>query len=1742
MIRETEESTSSSSDELEMSGEEEIRKEIVKLKYFADQTDELLEGEDFKEIEVVVSKLEEIHGKISNLILQFEEINIEAGKSARAVRQWKKEIKEKFVGQLHDKERLVTALREREKQDKEKESRSKEREFNLQTKRFLEQQELQAEFERKLSEEKFQREQQILEHRMKAKLRLTERKLELEAEAKTTYSKLPELRVTQFKGTRLDWVRFENMFTTQVLNKGFSDEIKFGYLLEMVNSKVREQIANLKPSTEGLKIAWDRLKTEYGQKQTVINTHIDEVVNLPVIRSTSYTKIHDFYEKLSRNYDALLTLGEKEILKGFVMTTLNKLQAIKSDLVRTDEKWETWQMNNLIESIYAWLRRNKVDESAKETERKEKHWYAGNSNRERRKPKCIFCDAEHWSDKCDKYESTEKRKQHFRENKLCFNCGKKGHQEGKCFSRGCYHCKAKHHTSLCDKENKGSVLTGFSPSVEETLPPIIPVVSNGETLWGFLDSGSGRNFISTDAIKMLKLRPVRYETRNILTVNGTKKQSLPVYKVTLNSVNKKESEEIEVTGVNLKDFTTITRPNLKELKTKFEHTKDKVYYMTSSGKYAIHLILGDKFYSKIKTKDIFKGKPEEPIVEGTTFGWVIHGGDFPDNQCMFTRETSDYERLYSLDVLGVEDRGENDQLDVMREFHENISRKDDGRYEVNVPWVPGANLNKTNEVQSRKRLQNLERKLEKNESLKKGYEKIIDDQLKMEIIEKVPEKATGDRLYYMPHKPVVREDATTTKIRMVFDASAQPDPSSNSINDCMYKGLAIQPQLWDILIRARMSPYIILGDVEKAFLQVGIKSEDRDAFRFLFKLNGKEEHLRFQRVPFGTEASSFMLGATLMYHYGQYDSPELEDTINMLRENTYVDKLMGTGWSYESLQKFKIQSTAILADAKFPVHKWESNLTELESEKMKNPSGILGLSWDKKEDTLEIEINKAKEKMPVTKATMLSQLSRIYDPLGIVSPTLVEGKRLYREACDEMKSWNTELSKPLAKCYLKWVDQLKNVKVPRSLIKEIRKVKGISLHIFADASTVACSSVTIVVIQHETGTVKGLLTSKSRISKRNTSIARLELVSGQMAANMAKNVYNALKGLPITSVNIWMDSMVALFWITNPGKSWKVFVANRTRKIAEITEKLDINWRYCPTKSNIADLGSRGANLEKMAKGEWFEGPNWVLSEKEWPEQPELMCCTTANSEFKQMKEAVFHTTEVISDEWDNLLERKPYWQTLKITAWALRFIRNCLARVKKRKLTKGKLTTEEFLDARDHWVKREQSKITEIKETPGYKVEKEKETGILKCYGRVKGYNPTYLEMGLFVEKLITHTHQEIMHFGVADTMAAIRENWWIPRPRAAVKRDRKRCAICKVFSTKPYKGQTTAPLPLFRMNISWPFETTGVDFAGPFLYRVAKNKAEKAYIIIFTCAVMRGVHFEVTRTQGADEFKVKLNAFITRKTRPKLLVSDNAQVFKTTANWIKNIRKSESVQDYLAKQEISWRFNLSKSPWWGSMYERLIKDLKRAIYKTVGKLLLSFEQFETVVMDIERHMNNRPLTYVEGDNEESQVLTPSMIMWGKNCHILEEEDMDESNYTKIQRRLRNAREHVWQRWKREYLHSLMGIHRITKTNSCIPEIGEIVLITGEEKNRGKWKKGKVIKLVKGRDGVVRGVTLLHKGHTIERPLQAVCPLEIRSVTDEKGKEEVMTERNLEKRQKRNSAMNAVMKTKIILEDNDSD
>lgn len=174
-------------------------------------------------------------------------------------------------------------------------------------------------------------------------------------------------------------------------------------------------------------------------------------------------------------------------------------------------------------------------------------------------------------------------------------------------------------------------------------------------------------------------------------------------------------EKIVVTGSKMPEFATVERPNMNELKFKYGHARDLRFYVKPGDEYRIDVILGDSTYCKIKTEEIHKGKPGEPIVEGKAFCWVIHGGDgHVTDQCMFVRGVNDYERLYSLDVRGVEDRGENDELDVLKEFKDDVMRQQDGRYQVRVPWIPGSALTSTNEQASRKRLQNVNKKLIQN--------------------------------------------------------------------------------------------------------------------------------------------------------------------------------------------------------------------------------------------------------------------------------------------------------------------------------------------------------------------------------------------------------------------------------------------------------------------------------------------------------------------------------------------------------------------------------------------------------------------------------------------------------------------------------------------------------------------------------------------------------------------------------------------------------------------------------------------------------------------------------------------------------------------------------------------------------------------------------------------------------------------------------------------------------------------
>ena len=193
------------------------------------------------------------------------------------------------------------------------------------------------------------------------------------------------------------------------------------------------------------------------------------------------------------------------------------------------------------------------------------------------------------------------------------------------------------------------------------------------------------------------------------------------------------------------------------------------------------------------------------------------------------------------------------------------------------------------------------------------------------------------------------------------------------------------------------------------------------------------------------------------------------------------------------------------------------------------------------------------------------------------------------------------------------------------------------------------------VVNQEQGVTQGLITAKARLAKKNLTIPRLELVSGQMAANLLDNVRNVLTRFPVQDCYGWLDSTVALHWINGEG-SYKQFVRNRVKKIKE---KSYIKWRHVGTKENPADIGSRGCAGEKIPN-EWLNGPLWLSNPSDWPPEISTPATDISKAELKLDQRAV------LSCEMDGeaevmyrILEKHSYWKAMRITAWIARFLFN---------------------------------------------------------------------------------------------------------------------------------------------------------------------------------------------------------------------------------------------------------------------------------------------------------------------------------------------------------------------------------------------------------------------------------------------------------------------------------------------------
>ena len=416
---------------------------------------------------------------------------------------------------------------------------------------------------------------------------------------------------------------------------------------------------------------------------------------------------------------------------------------------------------------------------------------------------------------------------------------------------------------------------------------------------------------------------------------------------------------------------------------------------------------------------------------------------------------------------------------------------------------------------------------------------------------------------------------------------------------------------------------------------------------------------------------------------------------------------------------------------------------------------------------------------------------------------------------------------------------------------------------------------------------------------------------------------------------------------------------------------------------------------------------------------------------------------------------------------------------------------------------------------------------GILRCYGR---YERSALESATRAPMLLTNrnpvtkliveaTHRILLHGGTQSTLAETRRLWWIPKGRKEVKKVVSACRWCKRFRAPPYRLPPMAPLPRFRTQRFRPFQLSGVDYFGPIVVRLDGKKI-KTWTSLFTCLTVRAVHLEVVTDLTTEKFLNCFRRFVARRGVPSMICSDNATTFKGADRVIqslwKEVQEDPQCCEYILNNNIRWHFITPLSPWKGGYYERMVGTVKSSLRRAVGRRILSLEEYQTMICEVEGVVNTRPLTYLYAE-AGTKILRPvdfllpevHLTMPSRNDSGNDEPYVpraERSEMVDTYHRSTQALDGFWHLWKSEYLLSLREQHRMQHSQPknatpLAPKIGEVVLIEQDGEPRASWKLGIIERLIGDFDGKIRSAVLrTAENPEVERSINQLYPLEIGS------------------------------------------
>ena len=889
----------------------------------------------------------------------------------------------------------------------------------------------------------------------------------------------------------------------------------------------------------------------------------------------------------------------------------------------------------------------------------------------------------------------------------------------------------------------------------------------------------------------------------------------------------------------------------------------------------------------------------------------------------------------------------------------------------------------------------LKENLDKKPKVLKQYSDIINDQLEKGVIEVVSDEneiTEKGKVTYLPHHDVIREDKSSTKLRIVYDASAK-SKNGISLNDCLYKGPYMSTMLYELFLKFKTHFIAITADIEKAYLQISVKEEHRNLLRFLwfddpFKKAPNIIKMRFCRVTFGANCSQYLLTSIIHRHGDKYKALDPE-FCRKVKAHFYVDDLnTGTNNINSGNLLYRNMKERFL-DINFNLRKWRTNDKKLRgiienSEILFNNGGnenlvnhtdkVLGVTWNDLDDVLIFNIREmfmdALEIIP-TKRNILKLIASAYDPIGFLQPIWIKLKMLFQNICRLNIDWDDNIGdlKISWRKIILCIQAMENIILDRCyFINEISDpINNITLHGFSNASELAYGACIYIKSIYRSGNIiVKLVTSKSRVipMKKKYSIPRLELLGAFILSKLTITVLNALKcEICIDDHFCYIDSQIALAWILSINKELKTFCQNR---VDVIRKNVDISkWLYVKSSENPADIITRLNDCDLSENSIWFKGPSFLyLSEiydkKLFVVENDSRVYLKHNSDISKevnsndyyeklhvIQTNVSLVSEIKGSNISEILNITNYSELqklLRFTSYILRFINNI-----KRKLKKEKLILNEYVSSNELkeslylWLKDNQNSFINDSSFENRKrnlmvdIDKNGLYGLMGRLGNASlSFNtkfPILLNNDHYLtEFIVKDSHSGVLHNGLKHTLADVRKNYWIIRGRNYIRKILGKCVICNKVNSRSYGYPGTSNLPKSRVDGGIPFNYVGIDYFGPLYYK----------------AVTQPLFYVTTTSEIKQMMKCYVILYTCTTTRGILLDLVKDGNTKTLINSLRTfiarrgcpkgvisdnakVFSADETQTFCSRKGISWNFNLAKAPWQGGFWERLVALCKR-------------------------------------------------------------------------------------------------------------------------------------------------------------------------------------------------------------------